>query len=147
MKKFNWGHGIALTLASFAGFMGYLAYSSMSSPSTLVRENYYQSELEYTKKMEAEMRGNAIERPEVRLNDLELHLDYTNDHSELMENPSLYIYSPAHSEYDVTIPLEWKKGELKTQLTSLPKGLAYVMISWEEDGDAAFQRIVHHFPM
>ena len=147
MKKFNWGHGIALALASFAGFMGYLAYSSISSPSTLVRENYYQSELEYTKKMEAEMRGNAIERPVIILNELELHLDYKEDYSSLMENPSLHIYSPANANDDITVPLKWKEGELKIQLTSLPKGLAYIMINWEEDGDAAFQRIVHHFPI
>jgi hypothetical protein len=30
---------------------------------------------------------------------------------------------------DITQPIEWKEGELIIQLTSLPNGLAYIMIN------------------
>lgn len=146
-KKFHWGHGITLTIASFAAFMGYLAYSSIKSPSFLVREDYYQAELEYTKNMEAEMRGNAIEYPKVVLNEVEMHLDYTGDYTDLMESPTLFVYSPAYPHDDINLPLKWQEGELIVQLTSVPQGLAYIIVSWEENGESAFQRIVHHFPM
>lgn len=147
MKSFNWGHGIALTIASFAAFMGFLAYSSINSPSFLVREDYYAAELEYTKNMEAEMRGNAIEQPRIILNGLELQLDYSGDYSGVMEDMNLVIYSPAYPNDDINLPLKWQEGELKVQLTSVPKGLAYVIVNWKVDGEMAFQRIVHHFPM
>ena len=51
MKKFTWGHGIALALACFIGFILYLIFIFPIGKQTsdLVSDNYYQDELEYQK--------------------------------------------------------------------------------------------------
>lgn len=62
MKKFTWGHGIALALASFIGFILYLIFIFPigKQNSDLVTENYYEDELEYQKVIDAKNNANSL---------------------------------------------------------------------------------------
>ena len=63
MKKFTWGHGIALALACFIGFILYLIFIFPIGKQTsdLVSDNYYQDELEYQKVIDAKkMQTNCL---------------------------------------------------------------------------------------
>jgi hypothetical protein len=55
MKKFTWGHGIALALGCFIGFIFYISFFIFpnGNNSELVSDNYYQDELEYQKVIDA----------------------------------------------------------------------------------------------
>lgn len=62
MKKFTWGHGIALALACFVGFILYLIFIFPigKQNSDLVTENYYEDELEYQKVIDAKNNADAL---------------------------------------------------------------------------------------
>lgn len=64
MKKFTWGHGMALALLSFIGFILYLIFIFPigKQNSELVTENYYEDELDYQKVIDA--KKNADELPQ-----------------------------------------------------------------------------------
>lgn len=62
MKKFTWGHGIALALACFIGFILYLIFIFPIGKQTsdLVSDNYYQDELEYQKVIDAKKNADQL---------------------------------------------------------------------------------------
>ena len=62
MKKFTWGHGIALALACFIGFILYLIFIFPIGKQTsdLVSDNYYQDELEYQKVIDAKKNADKL---------------------------------------------------------------------------------------
>ncbi len=62
MKKFTWGHGIALALLSFIGFILYLIFIFPigKQDSELVSENYYEDELDYQKVIDAKKNAEAL---------------------------------------------------------------------------------------
>lgn len=51
--KFNWGHGIAITLALFIGGMTTLVWGTFSQRIDLTSEDYYQQEVTYDLEREA----------------------------------------------------------------------------------------------
>mgnify|MGYP000485157236 CR=1 FL=1 len=62
MKKFTWGHGIALALLLFVGFILYLIFIFPigKQNSELVTENYYEDELEYQKVIDAKKNAETL---------------------------------------------------------------------------------------
>lgn len=65
-KKFNWGHGIVLALASFIGFILFMIFifPSDQQNSELVSNNYYEDELNYQKVIDAKKNAATIsEKP------------------------------------------------------------------------------------
>lgn len=62
MKKFSWGHGIALALALFIGFILYLIFIFPigKQNSELVTESYYEDELEYQKVIDAKKNAESL---------------------------------------------------------------------------------------
>ena len=62
MKKFTWGHGIALALLSFIGFILYLIFIFPigKQDSELVSENYYEDELDYQKVIDAKKNAETL---------------------------------------------------------------------------------------
>lgn len=62
MKKFTWGHGIALALLAFVGFILYLIFifPMGKQNSELVTENYYEDELDYQKVIDAKKNAETL---------------------------------------------------------------------------------------
>ena len=62
MKKFTWGHGVALALASFIGFILYLIliFPIGKQNSELVSDNYYPDELNYQKIIDAKKNAEKL---------------------------------------------------------------------------------------
>ncbi len=55
--KINWGTGIIISFILFAGFIGYLAIRIQTHPDyehDLVVKNYYEEELHYNQKRQAQ---------------------------------------------------------------------------------------------
>lgn len=56
----NWGKGLALTLAAFAGLMVWFIVMSARNPEPLVTEQYYEQELKYQARIDNTARANAL---------------------------------------------------------------------------------------
>ncbi len=52
--KLNWGHKIAIVYTLFVGFMLFMLYLSLQKKHELVTENYYERELVYQDKIDAD---------------------------------------------------------------------------------------------
>ncbi len=58
----NWGKGLALTLAAFAGLMVWFIVMSARNPEPLVTEQYYEQELKYQARIDNTERANALSK-------------------------------------------------------------------------------------
>lgn len=56
----NWGKGLALTLAAFAGLMVWFIIMSARNPEPLVTDQYYEQELKYQARIDNTERANAL---------------------------------------------------------------------------------------
>lgn len=56
----NWGKGLALALAAFAGMMTYFMVRGAQSPEPLIAENYYEQELAYQDRIDATHRADVL---------------------------------------------------------------------------------------
>lgn len=59
--KFNWGHGIVLTLGLFIAAMGYTIYLTFQNDYVLESENYYEEELNYDATIAAKKLGQQVD--------------------------------------------------------------------------------------
>ncbi|MBT5147452.1 MAG: hypothetical protein HOM41_02745 [Flavobacteriales bacterium] len=146
-SKFHWGHGITLALIFFAILMGYLAYSALMSPSFLVREDYYKAELEYSSSMDAEVNGHKLTLPSLEWDGDVLTAKYPENYESLIISPEIEIYCPSNPKSDIKEAVKWSEMGLHLHIENPPRGLAYVIISWEMDDEPAFHRVPFHFPL
>ncbi len=56
----NWGKGLALTLAAFAGLMVWFIVMATRNPEPLVTEEYYEHELKYQERIDNTTRAQAL---------------------------------------------------------------------------------------
>lgn len=59
MKKFNWGHGLALSFVVFAVGTFVMVYIAVTTKVDLVTENYYEKELRYQEQIDIMTNTNA----------------------------------------------------------------------------------------
>lgn len=65
--KFNWGHGIALTLILFIAFIVVLVRGTFQQRIDLTSEDYYNKEVVYDKEKQALERGLNIGEPAIAI--------------------------------------------------------------------------------
>lgn len=99
--KFNWGHGITLTLVLFGALMITMVYKSSQQRIDLVTEDYYNTEDAYQERMQRKQRGQALEGT-FELNrtadGIEIQLPEGLD-SSLIEG-TVYFYNPTDKRLD-----------------------------------------------
>lgn len=64
MKKFTWGHGVVVALASFIGFILFMIFifPKGKENSELITENYYEDELVFQEVIDAKNAADALEQ-------------------------------------------------------------------------------------
>jgi len=63
--KFNWGHGITLTLAFFVVFIGSFVYKTLMRSEydhKLISPNYYEEELHYQDEIDSQENANKLKK-------------------------------------------------------------------------------------
>ncbi|MBP7172566.1 MAG: FixH family protein [Cloacibacterium sp.] len=142
IRKFTWGHGIAVALALFMGFILYLIFIFPigKQNSELVSQSYYDDELAYQQVIDAKnnvhqlslkpqynqtSEGIRVSFPQ-ELKDAEkiaFHLYRTNDATLDIEkeitldtNHSFFIPSKVLSKGAYTLKLSWKKNQKNYQI-------------------------------
>lgn len=58
----NWGKGLALALAAFAGLMVWFIVMATRNPEPLVTEHYYEQELKYQARIDNTERANTLSK-------------------------------------------------------------------------------------
>ena len=143
MKKFTWGHGIALALACFIGFILYLIFIFPIGKQTsdLVSDNYYQDELEYQKVIDAKKNADQLSQkpffaqlpygiriafPKETIDagqQVHFELYSTNDKEKdkkqnvnLDSNNSFLVPKEMLSTGSYTLKVRWKKSDIEYQV-------------------------------
>lgn len=158
-KKFNWGWGIAIVYSLFVlTFIAILIYSTTQKVD-LVNEDYYKSELNYQKRIE------AINRTKLINDDVKISLDnnslliqipfWSND----IKNSKIKLYRPSNSKQDKEFNLSQlvvvesskesssasklvtneQLSKYKINNINVGKGFWKVQLEWEVNGNKYYK--------
>lgn len=100
--KFNWGHGIALSLILFIGFIAYLVRGTFQERIDLTSEDYYQREVDFDQERHALIAGEQLGEVAVLVEDekVRMTLPATN-----WDELNIQFFRAENAELDFEIPL------------------------------------------
>lgn len=129
--KFNWGHGLALALASFIIFILSLIFLA-GDMGEMVDDNYYEKTVKYQDDIDAAQRANSLnQKPEIILQANGYLIRFYDD---VPETGFVRFLRPNDSGQDVVEPL--KLNSQKEQLihsVKLKEGDYEVSIRWKQN--------------
>ncbi len=133
----NWGKGIIIGMALFMGFIITLVTIMMRQDIDLVREDYYQQELEYNKQYEAESNYLSAQQTieiEPKADTLFLHFpaDFQTGKANIQlqrpNNKNQDIELTIDTREQVKIPLKhMEKGQFNCTVSGMYRGKKYQM--------------------
>lgn len=121
--KFNWGHGITLTLIAFIGFIAFLVRGTFMERVDLTSEDYYQREVDFEDERHELMAADQLGEVTLEDNGESIHLNlpgedwsdvkvnfYRNDNAELdfelettPENGTIVLDKPTSGMWSIEI--------------------------------------------
>lgn len=136
MKKFDWGYGIATFYILFALVLMGALYASTKVDHSLVKDDYYQLDLEYQDHYDKVERSNSSQL---------LSIDYKEkDHKVIFrfrstESPqgTITFYRAADSSLDFKMPINSNQMRIDTE--KLVEGNWKVNVDWNADGKTYYQ--------
>lgn len=107
MKKFNWGHGIAIFLVIFLVLNVAAVLFTFSQDVELVTDNYYEKELKYEDELIRERRGMDLkDQLQIDLNKLNLVINYPPSLLKQSVKGNIHLYRPDQKKFDYIIKVE-----------------------------------------
>lgn len=140
----NWGQGIAVFLTVFVSFMGFLVYKTTQSTVHLEAEDYYQQEIAYQERIDANANGKVLdERLSIEREDGQLVIRFDDAGLDL-ESGVVRFFRPNDADLDREFQLEFVEGEYRIPVTELTRGKYEVDFDWKKGEDLyAVQRLVY----
>lgn len=125
--KFNWGHGIALTLVVFVLGIAFLIYRAHSTDFHVVDENYYELELKYQERIEA-LKNAAKSPAKVKFNEQSkmLNVNFQSTPKEAF----VELFHPSGASSDSTIILEGDTSAFNLKISESFYGKYSVRLNW-----------------
>lgn len=107
MKKFNWGHGIAIFLVIFLLLNVAVVLYTFSQDVELVTDNYYEKELKYEDQLIRERRGMDLpDTLKIDLEGLNLVINYPPSLLKKSVDGNIHLYRPDQKKFDYNIKIE-----------------------------------------
>jgi nitrogen fixation protein FixH len=128
----NWGYSIIVVFVLFAGFIGTMVYFMTAEKIDLVREDYYQKELEFQKQIKKSSNTANLKT--------KVAMTYLPESNELniffptrVVNGEVKFFRPSDKKMDVDIPLKsLKENPLHLSTQKLNKGYWKVQVIWTD---------------
>ncbi len=140
-KSFGWGQGIWLVYGFFAVGILLLVYLSTKQSIDLVDDQYYQQELAFQGRLDAQNRANS------RGMLLELKGDSLRIKGVGATYGNVHAYCPTQSQNDRKWALEAKTSRVwNLPLTSLSPAAYRLDVEWVDAGDTFFQSLDFRAP-
>jgi nitrogen fixation protein FixH len=132
MLSLNWGYSITVVFVFFAGFIGTMVYLMTSEKIDLVREDYYQKELDFQKQIQ-QSSNTANLKTKVAMTYLpeseELNIFFPTP----VVNGEVKFFRPSDKKMDVDIPLKsLRESLLHLSTQKLKKGYWKVQVTWTD---------------
>ena len=136
IRKFTWGHGIAVALAAFMGFILYLIFIFPigKQNSELVSQSYYDDELAYQQVIDAKNNAQEIEvKPQYHQTSEGIRISFPQE-LKMPEKVAFHLYRTNDATLDVEkeITLDAQRSFVIPS-NVLSKGAYTLKLSWKKD--------------
>jgi len=131
----NWGRTITLAFILFAGFIGSMVVFAFTKDADLIRDDYYESELQYDVDKEKQMNYNKLEgQLSISQEPEGVVLQLPNPVSK-SSNGTVHFYRPDKKKYDRSFELKVdEKGVQLFDYDDFREGRYEVKVEWTENG-------------
>lgn len=144
MKKFNWGHGIALFYGIFALSLITVVIRTTRYDHSLVTEKYYEQDLQYQQHYEKLANSRDLKEPLKVWKDAGAKTVSIRFPDELPKiQGRITFYRPSDSGADVSLPFELDEDRiLECDTRKLPPGLWTLKIDWQAGQTPYFEEVI-----
>jgi len=134
--KFNWGHGIALFIASFVAFLSFMVAQTFGVKVDLVADNYYEQELAYQGKIDRIKNFSTLNEPvQVRTTGGSISIAYPPSLVAKGLSGTVACFRPSDNRLDRELPLQAGTGQQQIDAKLLKPGIYQVQLSMEAAGE------------
>ena len=132
----NWGKGIALALALFAGMMGWFMWKAGQNPTPLVTEHYYEEELRYQQRIDESARAEGLPTAvEMTVTTSGIRLVFPKGTGTSGISGRLDLLRPNDPLADISIPVKSDaEGIFEHAALALAPGRCNALLVWVADG-------------
>lgn len=133
--KISWGVGISITIIVFMLISIGFIYFAFNQEVNLVRDNYYEAEVQFDGKMESIKRTESLsEKLKINLlpENIEIKFPIIFSHDKITGNISLY--RPSNRDMDIAIDIQ--PDSLNNQIintSNMIRGMWKIQVEWNVD--------------
>ncbi len=138
--KWNWGVGITVTIIFFTIISLLFIYFAFSQDINLVRDDYYEAEVQFNEKLETIKRTKKLsEELQIKLIPNYISLQFPTEIGTQEIKGTIFLYRPSDENLDFEIPIRIDSS--KSQLIPTNKmitGQWKILIEWTADTNKYF---------
>lgn len=140
--KINWGTAIVISFVLFAAFLTYFMIRSAQNPDTLVKEDYYEAELNYQAQIESKARAKKLGSLAFSMQNGQLNITFPAGFDGKSASGNIHFYKPDNAKIDTHYAVSPnEQNQQLVDISGLTRGLWYIKINatanhvsyyWEE---------------
>lgn len=132
--KINWGTSIVIAFVAFISFILFFVFRMVTDDNAnhaLVRSDYYEQELVYQDRIDAENRAKQLKIPiEVKRIDSGLLIVFPSNQDPNKIKGAITLYRPSNTALDLSIPIKINQSEMLLSNKTLVEGRWDISIEW-----------------
>lgn len=131
----NWGKGLALSLIAFAAMMAAFGIASARRSEALVTEEYYEEELRFQDRIDAQDRAGALSAPvRIGIADGRVRLQFPPELAGKRITGELKLLRPNDPRADQALRVETVTSAFESAALDLWPGRYDAALAWAADG-------------
>ena len=138
--KISWGVGITITIIVFTLITLSFVYLSFGEDVNLVRDNYYEAELNFNQKRETQKRTDELtEKLLIDLSNNNIEFVFPSMFTTSSINGEILLYRPSDRELDINMQINVDSSNTMNFPTQkLNSGLWKIQVEWNADSLSYF---------
>lgn len=138
--KISWGVGITITIIVFTLITLSFVYLSFGEDVNLVRDNYYEAELNFNQKRETQKRTDQLtEKLLINLSKNNIEFVFPSMFTTSSINGEILLYRPSDRELDINLPIDLDSSKtMNIPTQKLNSGLWKIQVEWNADSLSYF---------
>lgn len=136
--KISWGVGITISIIVFMIISVMFIFFAFNQDVNLVRDDYYEAEVQYNETMEKVRRTNDLrENLQISIVDNNIQLQFPKIFNNKNISGNIYLYRPSERNMDVNIPVKIDSTYLQLISTeNLLSGMWKIKVDWIADSNS-----------
>ncbi|MFZ1289705.1 MAG: FixH family protein [Melioribacteraceae bacterium] len=133
--KISWGVGITISIIVFMLISFWFVYFAFNQDVNLVKDDYYEAEVQYDETMEKVKRTNQLtENLKVTVNNNSIELRFPRNFNYGNISGNIFLFRPSERNKDFTVPIQIDSNYFQTISTNnLLPGMWKVKVDWKAD--------------